>query len=230
MAQEPYNKNDRRAKLPKFNKNGGEGDNSPKKGPRFSFYWVYAIIFAVLIGFQLFGNSFSPSAATISQNDFEGMIRRGEVQEYTIISNRNLVKVNLNKGALSDTTQRALGKNNVSANEAPVASFKVASIESFKDDMREFYKNNPQIKRVNEKADAENSWFPAILQTILPFILLIGIWILLMRKMSGGATGGGGPGGIFNIGKSKATLFDKGTKVNITFADVAGLDEAKVEV
>ncbi|HEX8315454.1 MAG TPA: ATP-dependent zinc metalloprotease FtsH [Flavisolibacter sp.] len=230
MAQEPYNKNDKKTRLPKFNKNGGEGENGPKKGPRFSFYWVYAIIFAVLIGFQLFGNSFSPNAAQISQNDFEGMIRRGEVQEYTIISNRNQVKVNLKKGTLSDSTRAAFGKNTVPANEAPVASFKIASVESFTADMREFYKNNPNVQRVTARAEAENSWFPAILQTILPFILLIGIWILLMRKMSGGAAGGGGPGGIFNIGKSKATLFDKGTKVNITFADVAGLDEAKVEV
>ncbi len=60
--------------------------------------------------------------------------------------------------------------------------------------------------------------------------MIVLIWIMLMRKMGGGAGGGSGPGGIFNIGKSRATLFDKGTKVNITFADVAGLDEAKVEV
>src|SRR5205085_8490153 len=101
---------------------------------------------------------------------------------------------------------------------------------SFKDDMRDFYRANPQLSKVMEKAESENSWLPSILQSILPFLLLIGIWILLMRKMSGGAGGSGGPGGIFNIGKSKATLFDKGTKVTITFNDVAGLDEAKVEV
>ncbi|HEU0112248.1 MAG TPA: ATP-dependent zinc metalloprotease FtsH, partial [Flavisolibacter sp.] len=81
-------------------------------------------------------------------------------------------------------------------------------------------------------SDVENetNWFSPILQTLLPILIFIGLWILLMRKMGGGAGGGGGPGGIFNIGKSKATLFDKGTRVNITFADVAGLDEAKVEV
>jgi cell division protease FtsH len=190
---------------------------------------VYAIIFAVLIGFQLFG-SFNPNAAQITQNNFEDMIRRGEVQEYTIISNRNLVKVNLDKDRLSDSSRTAVGRNTTAGNEGLVANFKIASVESFKDDMRQFYRDNPDIKRVTEKAEAESNWFTPILQTILPFLLLIGIWILLMRKMSGGAAGGGGPGGIFNIGKSKATLFDKGTRVNITFADVAGLDEAKVEV
>ena len=77
--------------------------------------------------------------------------------------------------------------------------------------------------------DQEKDWFGG-LSVFIARILFIALWILLMRKMGGGAGGGGGPGGIFNIGKSKATLFDKGTKVNITFADVAGLDEAKVEV
>jgi AFG3 family protein len=229
MSQEPY-KNDNKRPLPKFNRSSGDGDNSPRKGPRFSFYWVYAIIFAVLIGFQLFG-SFNPNAAQITQNEFESMIRRGEVNDYTIISNRNLVKVTFEKENLSDTTRRVLGRNaNATGQEGPVATFKIASVESFKDDMREFYRDNPNLEKVTERAEAESNWFTPILQTILPFLLLIGIWILLMRKMSGGAAGGGGPGGIFNIGKSKATLFDKGTRVNITFADVAGLDEAKVEV
>lgn len=230
MSQEPY-KNEKKPRLPKFNKSSVNGENNtPKKGPRFSFYWVYAIIFAVLIGFQLFGGPFTSTSTSIAQTDFEGMIRRGEVKEYTIISNRNLVKVTLNKGAVSDSSKTALGKNNPVGDEAAQAAFKISSVESFKDDMREFYKLNPQVRKVLERADQDSSWLTPILQTILPFLLLIGIWILLMRKMSGGAGGGGGPGGIFNIGKSKATLFDKGTKVNITFADVAGLDEAKVEV
>ena len=103
MPQEPY-KTDKKNRLPKFNKNGSEGDNNtPKKGPRFSFYWVYAIIFAVLIGFQLFGGSFSPAATSISQTDFETMLRRAGVAEYTIISNRNQVKVNLHKSVSSST-------------------------------------------------------------------------------------------------------------------------------
>lgn len=228
MPQEPY-KNDKRRTLPKFTKSNGDGDgNAPKKGPRFSFYWVYAIIFAVLIGFQLFSGPLTSSSASIAQTDFEGMVRRGDVREYTVISNRNLIKVALNKN-ISDSTRNLLGKNYNAADETQ-AAFRIPSVESFKDDIRDFYVRNPQVPRVKENAEAESNWFTPILQTILPFLLLIGIWVLLMRKMSGGAGAGGGPGGIFNIGKSKATLFDKGTKVNITFADVAGLDEAKVEV
>src|SRR6476659_2497519 len=95
--------------------------------------------------------------------------------------------------------------------------------------MAEFYKQNPGIKPVDEKTTTEQEWLGPIAQTVLTVLLFVGLWVLLMRKV-GGPAGGGGPGGIFSIGKSKAQLFDKGQKVNITFADVAGLDEAKVEV
>jgi AFG3 family protein len=224
MSQEPY-KNDNKTKLPKFsNRPGSDGEN-PKKGPRFSIYWVYAIIFAVLIGLQLFG-PFSQAATQIYKNDFMTMLRAGDLESYTVISNRNLVRVKLKKEAISKY-QDKVGKS-ARAEDEFQAFFKVGSVDSFNDDMRDFYRANPTVPDIG-KADTETNWFSPILQ-ILPILIFIGLWILLMRKMGGGAGGGGGPGGIFNIGKSKATLFDKGTSVNITFADVAGLDEAKVEV
>ena len=114
--------------------------------------------------------------------------------------------------------------------KGPHMSFKITSGDAFKKEMSDYYKENPTVQQVVFDVDNERDWFGGILQFLLPVLLFVGIWILLMRKMGGGAGGGGGPGGIFSIGKSKATLFDKGTKVNITFADVAGLDEAKVEV
>jgi cell division protease FtsH len=217
---------DNKPRLPKFiNRSSGDGEN-PKKGPKFSIYWVYAIIFAILIGFQVF-SPFSATTAQIQQDDFEQMMKEGDVADYTIVSNRNLVKVTLQKAALS----KYQGKfKNLTANETgPHVQFKIVSGDSFKDDMRQFYNENPTVKNVGN-VETETNWFSPIIQTILPILIFIAIWILLMRKMGGSAGGGGGPGGIFNIGKSRATLFDKGTKVNITFADVAGLDEAKVEV
>jgi AFG3 family protein len=227
MPQEPY-KNEK-SKLPRFNQKPNENgeNNSPKKGPRFSIYWIYAIIFAVLIGFQLF--NFSSSTSDINQSQFEDLIRKGEVEKYTIVSNRNVVRVKLNEAGIAKEQGGTLGKNLKKTDDFH-ASFKIASVESFKDDMREFFKNNPNVQRPAEDAANDANWFSPIIQTILPILIFIGLWILLMRKMGGGAGGGGGPGGIFNIGKSRATLFDKGTRVNITFADVAGLDEAKVEV
>ena len=91
-----------------------------------------------------------------------------------------------------------------------------------------FYKEHPEVKEVDSKPNEEGEWFGPIAQTVLTVLLFVGLWVLLMRKVGG--PGGGGAGGIFSIGKSKAQLFDKGTRVNITFSDVAGLDEAKVEV
>ncbi|MDB5197789.1 MAG: ATP-dependent metallopeptidase FtsH/Yme1/Tma family protein, partial [Flaviaesturariibacter sp.] len=226
MSQEPY-KQDNKPKLPKFNSRPTEGgDNAPKKGPRFSIYWVYFIIFAVLIGFSVL-SPFSSTSKPIEQNQFEQMMRQGDVAKYTIIANRNIVRVKLKPEALSKY-EGQVGKN-LKAEDESHAAFKIPSVDSFKDDMREFYKNNPGIANVGA-SDTETNWISQILPSLLPILIFIGIWILLMRKMGGGAGAGGGPGGIFNIGKSKATLFDKGTRVNITFADVAGLDEAKVEV
>jgi cell division protease FtsH len=86
-----------------------------------------------------------------------------------------------------------------------------------------------QAVEVTYGEDSKSGWLGFLLQIILPIIIMVGLWILIMRKMGGGA-GSGGPGGIFNIGKSKAQLYDKAAKVNITFNDVAGLDEAKGEV
>ena len=233
MSQEQpsYNKKDKNSS-PRFGSRppGEDPGQTPRKGPKFSIYWIYAIIFAVLIGFQLFGGAFSSNTAPIDQDYFQQVLKSGDVEKYVVISNRNLVKIYLKKTSLakySDKLEKGMtGKVNA---DGPHMSFKIVSGDSFKDDMRKFYADNAEIKDVGT-VDTESDWFSKSLSFLLPILLFVGLWILLMRKMGGGAGGGAGPGGIFNIGKSKATLFDKGTKVNITFADVAGLDEAKVEV
>lgn len=231
MSQDPSNKNDKNLP-PRFgNRQNGEEPGAPKKGPKFSIYWIYAIIFAVLIGVQIY-SPFSTSTSTIGQDSFQEILKSGDVDRYVVISNRNVVKVYLTKAALDShkyDKELKKGMNGKISDEGPHMTFKIVSGDSFKDDMRGFYIANPGVKDVG-KVDTESDWFSKSLSFLLPILLFVGLWILLMRKMGGGAGGGGGPGGIFNIGKSKATLFDKGTKVNITFADVAGLDEAKVEV
>lgn len=227
MSQEPY-KDNSKPRLPKFSNRSDGDDNSPRRGPRFSIYWVYAIIFAILIAFQVFG-PFTPATKQVDQNQFEQMLREGSVNEYVIVNNRNIVRVTLNKEGLARYSSELGTAANATEANGPHFYFRIVSGDSFKDDMRKFYSDNPTVKNVGT-VDTERDWFSPIITTLLPILIFIAIWILLMRKMGGGAGGGGGPGGIFNIGKSKATLFDKGTRVNITFSDVAGLDEAKVEV
>lgn len=210
---------------------GGEDPNqAPRKGPRFSIYWIYAIIFAVLIGFSWFG-PFSRNMAKINELDFKNMIAAGDVSKYTIIDNKKKVKIFLTKqGLVKYADKLKKGVSGKISEEGPHMYFAITSGDNFKKGIDDFYKDTPSVVKVPFEVENERDIFGGILQFLFPVLIFIGLWILLMRKMSGGAGGGGGPGGIFNIGKSKATLFDKGTRVNITFADVAGLDEAKVEV
>ncbi|HZI00734.1 MAG TPA: ATP-dependent metallopeptidase FtsH/Yme1/Tma family protein, partial [Flavisolibacter sp.] len=222
MSQDPYKQDNKR--LPKFSRNnGGEGD-APKKGPKFSIYWVYAIIFAILIGFQFFG-PFTATSGKTNYENFKQMVAAGDVEKFVIVDNRDMVRVYLKKESVAkyqNNTTSYTGKLN---EEGPHLYFKISSNEDVRKELSEFYTANSIPRENQPMSDVENetNWFSPILQTILPILIFIGIWILLMRKMGGGAGAGGGPGGIFNIGKSKATLFDKGTRVNITFADVAGL-------
>ena len=231
MSQDPY-KQDTKSKLPKFTNrsNGNSDDNSPRKGPRFSIYWVYAVIFAIIISFQFFG-PFSAQTPETTPFAFKQMVTAGDVKKYDIIPNRNIVRVTLKPESLNKYVQNNKELANQTSQDGPQLSFRITG-EDFQQEMRDFYKDNniPQVQQVPYEVKPERDWFSPLLSTLLPILIFIALWVLLMRKMGGGAAGSGGPGGIFNIGKSRATLFDKGTRVNITFADVAGLDEAKVEV
>ncbi|MCH5600347.1 ATP-dependent zinc metalloprotease FtsH [Niabella ginsengisoli] len=208
------------------NKNTTPGE--PKKGPKFGSYWAFIIILAIMLAFQ-FLNPLGSASNKISENDFKTMILQGKLEKYIIVDNRNRVDVWVKKDSLAKNpnTDKSVLK---SGDEAAQFYFKVTDPKTFPAQMEDFYKAHPELQRVNWDVEPESDFFGKAIGYLLPFILLLGVWILLMRKMSGGAGGAGGPGGIFSIGKSKATLFDKGTKVNITFADVAGLDEAKGEV
>jgi AFG3 family protein len=230
MSQEPY-KNDSKSRLPKFsNRTTGSNNDgeSPRKGPKFSIYWVYAIIFAVLIGFQFFG-PFSTSLEKTNFENFKQMVAQGDVSKYIIVDNRDIVRVYLKPEAIQKYASTSKTKF---TQEGPHYYFRISANEDVRKELNDYYvvAKVPPQNQPGSDVENETNWFSPILQTLLPILIFIGLWILLMRKMGGGAGAGGGPGGIFNIGKSKATLFDKGTRVNITFADVAGLDEAKVEV
>ena len=230
MSQENFNKND---KFPRFQPNR---DDNNRKGPKFSNYWIWAILLATVIGFAMFG-PFTKRTETITVGEFKEMLRKHHIERYVEIPNKNLVRVSIRKDSLGPYLDK-LPTNAISnkKDEKP-PQFSFESNERFREEILDFKKQNPADFPPGEAdkydpyyVQKDSTWFSGILNFLLPVLLFLAIWILLMRKMSGGAGAGGGPGGIFNIGKSKATLFDKGTKVNITFADVAGLDEAKVEV
>ena len=227
------------------NKKKGSPDNIPpmgedgdKKKSKFNIYWIYGIIFLSIIAYNVFRGVSSNGIETDKLKFYE-MVRQGDVEEYKIIRNRNIVRVSLNKDSV--TAKKAFYETQLNSKEAPknyemVAKinqpqlyFNVVNGETFSKEMEEFYKTSPNAKKVDELVDNEGEAMAQILNLILPILLIAFLFIIMMRKV-GGPGGSGGPGGIFNIGKSKATLFEKGTRVNINFNDVAGLDEAKVEV
>ncbi|WP_207495184.1 ATP-dependent zinc metalloprotease FtsH [Aridibaculum aurantiacum] len=210
------------------------GDDKPsRKGPKFSIYWIYAIIAVVLIGAQFF--NMTPDAVRTTELEFrQQMLAKGDVEKLDLVKNKELVRVYVKKEALSKPFySQKIKRPSTGVARGPHFEFSVTDWESFNAAQTKFYNDptaNPlQIQQVPENVINEGEWFGPVANTLVTILLFVGLWVLLMRKM-GGPAGGGGPGGIFNIGKSKATLFEKGTRVNINFGDVAGLDEAKVEV
>jgi cell division protease FtsH len=220
-------------KIPGFNKRTEGDDKSPRRGPKFSIYWVYGIVALLLVGYQLY-NGATPTATVISDLQFRNeMLVKNDIQKLELVRNKDLVRVFINKDSLNKPIYKELLGDRwaiVAKTDGPHFQFEVPDAKTYTGTtLAEFYKEHQQVKEVPVKIVTESEWFGSLLSYIFPLLMFALLFILMMRKV-GGPGGGGGPGGIFSIGKSKATLFEKGTKVNITFADVAGLEEAKQEV
>ncbi|HQY12362.1 MAG TPA: ATP-dependent zinc metalloprotease FtsH, partial [Ferruginibacter sp.] len=217
-----------------------KGDDPQKRKPRFNIYWVYGIIFLSIVGWNLYRGVTNAGIET-DQQKFYAMVLQGDVTRIKTIRNKKIVRVFINSDSLktkSGLYRQLLNtkpeeKNyetavNIKADQ-PQLYFSIIDDKTFADQMGEFYKKNPGLKEIADSPADEDQWLGQLITTLLPLLLIALLFIMMMRKV-GGPGGGGGPGGIFSIGKSKATLFEKGTRVNINFGDVAGLDEAKVEV
>jgi len=234
MATEEQKKKSLQKRLNPNLSPGTPPEEDPKKKPRLSIYWVYGIIFAIIIGYNLFRNT-SGTGFEINNTDFYTMLKQGDVDQIKTVGNKKLVRVFIDPQKLE--TDAAYFKSVFGPNyddvkkikDGPQAYFGIIKDEIFATQLAQFYKDNPTVKQVPDKPGDEGELLGQIVSTLLPILLIALVFIMMMRKVGGGA-GAGGPGGIFNIGKSKATLFEKGTRVNINFSDVAGLDEAKVEV
>ncbi|WP_109696318.1 ATP-dependent zinc metalloprotease FtsH [Chitinophaga deserti] len=214
------------------NNNYSKGpDKTPKKGPKFNIYWVYAFIGIALLAMNfVLPFSSQPKELTGFKEFQQRLLRTGDVDKLVVV-NKALVEVYIKKERLNQPDYAEVAKGRLGAqNPGPHFQFTIGSVESFQKELDRAQEGMPLADQMNVSYVPRQNWFEPLMQILLPILLLIGMWVLLMRKMGGPSGGSGGPGGIFNIGKSKATLFDKGTRVNITFNDVAGLDEAKVEV
>ena len=198
------------------------------KKPKFNSYWIYAAIVVVFIGLNLFGGGSWSQPNKTTQGAFETFLRDGDVEKVEII-NRKVAKVYLT--AEAKTKEKHLKKNRgtgflANGNEASY-QFEFGDLQNFENNLNLIKSNNDIATTVIYETD--NNVMSEILISLLPFVVIIGIWIFIMRRMSGGAGGGAG-GQLFNIGKSKAKLFDQKTYVKTSFKDVAGLEGAKEEV
>lgn len=204
---------------------GGDG----RKGPRFSIYWIYAAIAVVLIGMQYL-NSGSDALKTDEKTFLEQMYAKGDVDKTIEIRNKLLVRVYIKPDSLKKEYYRNKFKGLPTLNnsQGPHFEFKITDWNSWNTRLDKF-KQEKSLPSINTAVDEEAEWLGPVLNTLITIGLFVLLFVVMMRKMGGGG-GAGGPGGIFSIGKSRAQLFDKDMKVNVTFADVAGLDEAKVEV
>ena len=201
--------------------------NKPRVNmPRPSFMWVYGILGALIIGWALFGQSddtpLQSDWSTVGQ-----MVEAGEVEKIEIF-NRDQARVYLTKEAVEKYRTDPGDKrfHRMPARGVQLV-FTIGSVDSFREDLKDAeQQSGQQVPVVYE--NKTNDW-TNILVNLLPWVLIIGVWIFLMRSMARGAGGGAG-GGIMNVGKAKAQVFDKDNSKRVTFKDVAGLEEAKVEI
>lgn len=210
------------------NKLGSKLPKIPKPNNGFSFYWLYAVVGVILVAVNLFQwNSYTRE--TTMKSFLNEMIKNDEVERVVIVTNELLAEIYIKPDKLSDQRHEKVQKTPVGnkVNKGPHYFIKIGSVEKFEEDLAKAQEGKPDDAKLFPVYDPRKNWSGEIIGWLLPIVLITLLWIFMMRKMGGGA----GPGGqIFNIGKSKATLFDKDAIGKVTFKDVAGLEGAKEEV
>ena len=216
-----------------------------QKKPKFSFYWIYAILAIIFIGLQLTNSSsFREEDKTVTWSQLSKMFIKNDIEKIVIVNKETAEIYIKNESVAKDTAYKNIKPEGFSSTfkGKTFYIYKFVTIDGFQQDIKEI-QNKISAKDTIGKTDVEKQqilnrelitptsenrrdWGSEIFGFIWPFLLLIVGWFVIMRMM--GKSSGGGQ--IFNIGKSKAQLFDKDTSVNINFSDVAGLEEAKTEI
>lgn len=207
--------------LKNLNKGGKPGNSNKGK---FNFYWIYMLIAAVFFALFFFNRNGETKETT--WNDLRQMLIEEDIEKIVVVNNE-IAEIFIKQDKIGkqryDKLRESVSNNFLAQN--PHYKIVIGSVETFDKKIEEAQEgiNNP----VYIEYARRRNWSGDIMSWVIPFLLIIGLWIFIMRMMSRGGPGGGQ---IFNIGKSKAQLFDKDTHVTVTFKDVAGLEEAKIEV
>jgi len=200
-------------------------DNKKPSGLKFSPWWISGAVIFMLVLLNIFNSNTSVDPALISSSKLTQLINSGQIDK-VIVFNKTHAEAYLTAVAMKDKVNKKVTKDPLfgGVNKGPHYTTEIADAQNFEKELAKAVQEN-KLKDYDFKI--KDDWSGLIFQ-ILPFVLIIGIWLYLMRRMSGGAGGGGGQ--IFNIGKSRAKLFDEKSEVKTTFKDVAGLEGAKEEV
>jgi len=217
----------------KTDKNKGKTgkDGKPSGKPKFNAYWIYGAVAVSILGFQLIFSGSGNEEITWQRLERE-MIQNRDIEKIVVVNKENaeiyIKPDKLASGKYSDVDSHGFGGI---PNNGPHFSYTIPSVEVFNANIEEAQKkygyNESEI--ISVRYETRKNILGDLLGWILPLALLVGVWLFIFRRMGGGA-GTGGAGGIFSVGKSKAQLFDKESHVKVDFSDVAGLEEAKMEV
>jgi AFG3 family protein len=208
------------------------GPNKPDNKPKLNTYWIIGIVLLALIGMQFLGST--NSMKEIDSNTFFEMLKSGDIQKLVIV-NKETVEIYIKPERLSDAKYSDVNdkrSNSMLGQNLPQYYITIVFPDVFGQQLNQALNELPPERTPEYTTVTRKNVIGDMLLWILPFLLILGIWIFMLRRMSGGG-GPGGPGGasnIFNVGKSRAQIFDKDTNVKVDFTDVAGLEEAKVEI
>lgn len=196
--------------------------SGPDGKSKFSFYWIYGILAIVLFGVQFIG--LDDGGKQTDWRDLKHMLENNDVSKIVLV-NKETAEIFIKPDKLSKSEHKDIEGNSGINKNTPHYYYIVGSVDKFYEDVEKAQKSSDDPVYV--ETESRHDWGAELMSWIFPIALLVGVWFFFMRMMS---RGGGGPGQIFNIGKSKAQVYDKKTSVNISFKDVAGLEEAKVEI
>ncbi len=208
---------------------GPKKDKKPEiKKPKFSPYWITAAVLVALLAFNIFGGDALTQPQKVDQTLFESYLNDGDIEKVVLVNGRN-AKVFLTTEAKEKQVHNIKKGNGIlpPGKNDPDYQFEIGDRQNFENDFKEITRGQSVPAKLSH--ESETNLLAEFLPSIIFFAVIIGIWIFIMKRMSGGAGGGAG-GQIFNIGKSKAKLFDQKQDVKTSFKDVAGLEGAKEEV
>jgi len=223
------NKSENNKEKNNLNNNGLGPNLNNKPKPKYNIYWVYGIIAAIFIGSQFLFVGSKPIETNMK--DFEqDMLSKGDVAKIVVVNKERAniyIKADrLQNERYKDINDQTFGKV---AKEGPHYFFTIGSMEYFEKWLNEAQETYLKGEYIEVSYKTQPNYMRDILGWLLPIFIIVAIWVIIFRRMSKGAGGPGG-GNIFSVGKSKAQLFDKESNIKVNFKDVAGLEEAKVEV